>query len=80
MIDKINVINKDSKYLELINKIKSGQDGSCFGLNFNEISFILSSNSLFLSAFWIVSKPAFNISFKKMSSLMLEDLSIKFNG
>lgn len=43
MIDKIPCLNQESKYLDLISKIKSGQDGSCFGLNFNEISFILSS-------------------------------------
>ncbi|MBE5745742.1 MAG: transcription-repair coupling factor [Clostridiales bacterium] len=43
MIDIKEILNENSKYIELLKNIESGKDGSCFGLNFNEISFIISA-------------------------------------
>jgi len=38
-----NLLNNNSKYVTLLNKIESKINCSCFGLNLNEISYILSS-------------------------------------
>ena len=45
MINLNQILNKDSKYLSLLNDLKNKNNCSCFGLGFNEISFILSNIS-----------------------------------
>ncbi len=42
MQELIEKLKKDSKYVELIQKIQSNKNCSCFGLGLNEISFIIS--------------------------------------
>ena len=42
-VNLLNFLNENSKYVELINKLESNNNCSCFGLSFNEISFIISS-------------------------------------
>ncbi len=41
MINVLEKLNKESKYVDLVNNVLSNKDCSCFGLNFNEISFLL---------------------------------------
>lgn len=41
MINLLEKLNSESKYVNLINNLKEQKNCSCFGLNFNEISFIL---------------------------------------
>ena len=43
MLEKIKNFDNNSKYLQLLNNLENHKSGSCFGLNLNEISFILSS-------------------------------------
>lgn len=42
MINLLERLNDNSKYVSLVKEIESNKNCSCFGLNFNEISFILS--------------------------------------
>ena len=66
MINLQDILSIDSKYVSLINCIKNKQNCSCFGLNFNEISFGDESSYL-----WKILNKSFQLD-KKMNELKIK--------